>query len=54
VIDKGYDADLVEKIFNMLKNSEYKRKQSCLGPIISPCSLSRDRRYPVTNHFNNN
>ena len=53
VSSKGYDLKLVEKIFTMLKKSEYKRKQSCPGPIISVCSLSKDRRYPITNHFNN-
>lgn len=50
---KGFETQLVKKIFNMLKKSEYKRKQSCPGPIISTCSLSKDRRYPMTNHFEN-
>ena len=51
--NKGYDLQLVSKIFGLLKKSEYKRRQACPGPIISSCSLSKDRRYPLTNHFNN-
>lgn len=53
VVKKGYDLALVKKIFIMLKNSEYKRFQACPGPIISTCSLSKNRRYPITNHFIN-
>ncbi len=50
---KGYELKLVERIFTLLTKSEYKRKQSCPGPIVSICSLSKDRRYPITNHFTN-
>jgi NAD+ synthase len=53
ICSKGYDVNIVKRVFGMLKNSEYKRRQSCPGPIISTCSLSKDRRYPITNHFNN-
>lgn len=53
VSTKGFEIPLVKRIFNMLKKSEYKRRQSCPGPIISTCSLSKDRRYPMTNHFEN-
>ena len=50
---KGYDFKLVKNVFNLLQKSEYKRNQSCPGPIISKCSLSRDRRYPIVNKFDN-
>lgn len=53
ISDRGYDFELVKKIFNLLKKSEYKRKQSCPGPIISTFSLSKDRRYPIVNNFDN-
>ena len=51
--NKGYDFELVKSIFNLLQKSEYKRKQSCPGPIISTFSLSKDRRYPIVNKFDN-
>lgn len=54
VCDRGYPLEIVKKIFLLLKSSEYKRRQSCPGPIVSTCSLSKDRRYPITNHFMNN
>ena len=47
----GYEKQLVEHIYNLVKKAEYKRRQSCLGPIISMKSLSKGRRYPVTNLF---
>lgn len=49
---KNFDRDLVEKIAKLLHVSEYKRRQSCLGPKISDMDFSRDRRYPLTNKFN--
>lgn len=51
-IAKNFDKNLVEKIAKLLQVSEYKRRQSCLGPKISDMAFDRDRRYPVTNKFN--
>lgn len=51
IISFGFEQKLVEKIANLLYRSEYKRRQSCLGPKISDMSFDRDRRYPVTNKF---
>ncbi len=50
---KGYSFAIVNEVFNMLKKAEFKRKQSCPGPIISLRSLSKDRRHPITNGFSN-
>ncbi len=41
----------VEKTYRMLKRSEYKRKQSPLGPKISRRAFYRERRYPNVNGF---
>ncbi|MES2960985.1 MAG: NAD+ synthase [Pseudomonadota bacterium] len=51
IISFGFEQKLVEKIANLFYRSEYKRRQSCLGPKISDMSFDRDRRYPVTNKF---
>lgn len=50
-IIEGFDQKLVEHIYNLVKKSEYKRQQSCLGPIVSIRSLSKGRRYPVVNLY---
>ena len=47
----GYDKDLVEKIANLFYNSEYKRKQSVMGPKISKMSFDNERRYQITNKY---
>jgi NAD+ synthetase len=50
-IAKNFDKNLVEKVAKLLHRSEYKRRQSCLGPKISDMAFDKDRRYPVTNKF---
>ncbi|MBT6206943.1 MAG: NAD+ synthase, partial [Francisellaceae bacterium] len=47
--DIKYDKEIVRKIYNLLKKSEYKRRQSCPGVIISTRALTNDWRYPMTN-----
>lgn len=50
-ISKSFDENLVKKVAKLLFSSEYKRKQSVMGPKISDMSFDKDRRYPVTNKF---
>ncbi len=50
-IAKNFDKTLVQKVAKLLHVSEYKRRQSCLGPKISDMAFDKDRRYPVTNRF---
>ena len=35
----------------MIKNSEFKRYQSVIGPKVTKMALSLDRRFPLTNKF---
>ena len=51
IIKKGFIKDDVMKIWKMIKNSEFKRYQSAIGPKVSKMSLSQDRRFPITNRF---
>ena len=51
IIKKGFIKDDVMKIWKMIKNSEFKRYQSAIGPKVSKMSLSLDRRFPITNKF---
>lgn len=48
VLALGYDGVLVQRIAKLLKMSEYKRRQSPLGPKMSSCAFGKDWRYPVT------
>lgn len=51
IIEQGFDKDLVLKISKLFYFSEYKRKQSPIGPKISKMSFDLERRYPITNKF---
>lgn len=51
IIEEGFESELVQKISKLFYASEYKRRQSCLGPKISDMAFDKDRRYPITNKF---
>ena len=51
IIKKGFNEEIVRRIWKMVKVSEFKRYQSALGPKVSEMSLDRDRRFPITNKF---
>ena len=53
IIELGFDRKEVEKINKLLLRSEYKRRQSALGPKISQLSFDRERRMPITNLYSN-
>ena len=48
---KGFKKELVIKIWGMLKNSEFKRFQSVVGPKVSSMSFDSERRFPMVNKF---
>lgn len=51
ISDMGFEKGLVSKIAKLLKNSEYKRKQSPIGTKITSLSFGKERRYPITSKF---
>jgi NAD+ synthase len=51
VAAEGFDPELVARVWRMLQNAEYKRRQAPPGVKISSRSFGRDRRYPITNAF---
>ena len=51
LINKGFKKALVVKVWKMIKNSEFKRYQSAIGPKLTKMSLANDRRFPITNKF---
>lgn len=48
IIDSGFDEKMVKKTIKLLLNSEYKRKQSAIGPKISKKPFTSDWHYPIT------
>ena len=48
---RGHDRALVNKVWRMLENAEYKRRQAPPGVKLTRRSFGRDRRYPITNAF---
>ncbi len=51
IIAAGHAPALVEKIIQLVRNSEYKRRQSAIGPHINHHSFGKDWRYPITNRY---
>lgn len=50
---KGYDMATVQRVIHMVDRNEYKRRQAAPGVRITQRAFGRDRRYPITNAFNN-
>ena len=48
----GFSEKIIKEVWKMVKNSEYKRYQSSIGPKVSEMSFDKDRRFPLTNKFN--
>ncbi len=48
---KQFDSALVNKVLNLIKNSEFKRKQSAPGVKISSRNFEKERRMPITNNY---
>jgi NAD+ synthase len=48
---RGFDRAEVNRVWRMLENAEYKRRQAAPGVKITRRSFGRDRRYPIVNAF---
>ena len=51
IVNKGYDAQLVEFVIKNVEKNEYKRRQTPPGVKITPMSFDRDRRMPIANKY---
>jgi NAD+ synthase len=51
IVARNHAADTVERVQNLLYNSEYKRRQAAPGLKIGGKAFGRDRRYPLVNGF---
>jgi NAD+ synthase (glutamine-hydrolysing) len=48
---RGLPAEDVERVIRMVDRAEYKRRQAPPGIKISTRAFGRDRRLPITNHY---
>jgi NAD+ synthase (glutamine-hydrolysing) len=48
----GFEGHVVSKVINLIDRNEYKRRQAPPGIKITPKAFGKDRRLPITNHFN--
>jgi len=51
ISEMGFDYEVVKKVANMVRISQFKRSQSALGTKVSKMSFGLDFRYPITNGF---
>ena len=51
IIEAGFEAEVVNKVVRMVDLNEYKRRQSAIGPRVTPRGFGKDRRYPITNKW---
>ena len=51
LVAAGYDAELVERVIQLVDRAEYKRRQYPPGPKISAKNFGRDRRLPITSRW---
>jgi NAD+ synthase (glutamine-hydrolysing) len=51
IVAAGYARADVERVVKLIRNSEYKRRQSPVGIRITARGFGKDWRYPITNRF---
>jgi NAD+ synthase (glutamine-hydrolysing) len=51
IVDQGVDLELVAGIARLVDRAEWKRRQYPPGPKITFKAFGRDRRLPITNHW---
>jgi NAD+ synthase len=51
IVGRGHDETTVRAVWRMLDRAEYKRRQAPPGVKLTRRAFGRDRRYPITNGF---
>lgn len=52
IVAQGFAQETVQKVIQLIHRSEFKRRQSPVGPRVNHKAFGRDRRYPITSGFN--
>ena len=51
IVAQGYDRALVDRVLDLVRRAEWKRRQAAPGPKLGSRAFGRERRYPITNKF---
>jgi NH3-dependent NAD+ synthetase len=51
IVAAGFAPDMVDHVLRLVRASEWKRQQAAPGPKISRRAFGRERRYPITNGY---
>jgi NAD+ synthase (glutamine-hydrolysing) len=51
IVAQGVDADVVERVINMVNRNEFKRKQLPVGLKVSGVAFGRGRRMPIASRL---
>ena len=51
ITERGFDRETVNRVLELVKRSEYKRRQAPPGIRISRRAFGRDWRYPITSQY---
>jgi NAD+ synthase (glutamine-hydrolysing) len=51
IVAEGYSVNDVRRVVQLVRGSEYKRRQSPVGIRITPRGFGKDWRFPITNKF---
>jgi NAD+ synthase (glutamine-hydrolysing) len=51
IVSYGFEDEMVKRVLSLVDRSEWKRRQSAIGPKITGMAFGRDRRLPITNKY---
>jgi NAD+ synthase/NAD+ synthase (glutamine-hydrolysing) len=51
MVAQGLDAEDVRRVVEMIRRSEYKRRQAPIGIRITHRGFGKDWRYPITSRY---
>jgi NAD+ synthase len=53
ITKKGFDEAIIKRIFTLMKQVEYKRRQAPIGTKLYPTSFGKDWRFPLASGYTN-
>lgn len=51
IVGCDFDSEAVERVIGLVKTSEFKRKQTPLGPRLTRKNFGKGRRFPISAHW---
>lgn len=51
IVERGFEPESISRVISLVKASEFKRKQSPVGPRLTRKNFGRGRRVPISAHW---